>query len=310
MPTALVLGVNGQDGSYLAEALLARGYGVIGVGRQDGSRYVAPSAAFRYQSLDLTVTGPLGRLLAQCQPDMVFHMAAIHGASGFQYEPVWGDMMAVNVVSLHTVLEYARINNPQMRVVYASSAKIFGAQLRGELDETVPHQASCLYSIGKIASMELIQLYRRQHKIQAGSLILFNHESPRRPASYFIPIIAGSIAAAKADPSAKVQVKTLDFQTDWSSAKELMDIAVDVAERAPDQDFVMASGATWHGRAMVEAAFARHGLDYRHHVTETLPRQDPGPAFHASIARMGQCLNRQPQQTVLDVVDWLIADQN
>src|ERR1041384_4555399 len=97
MRSALVLGVNGQDGSYLAERLLARDYSVIGIGRQAQSRYVEPDTRFRYVALDLVDVAALERLLATIAPDLAFQVAAVHGASGFRYEPVWQQMMAVNV---------------------------------------------------------------------------------------------------------------------------------------------------------------------------------------------------------------------
>ncbi|MFN3077959.1 MAG: GDP-mannose 4,6-dehydratase, partial [Alphaproteobacteria bacterium] len=94
MTRALVLGVNGQDGSYLAEALLRRGYEVAGCGRQAQSRYLPESttARFRYHRLDLTDAPALEGLLTALDPDVVFHFAAIHGAAGFAYEPLWGDV--------------------------------------------------------------------------------------------------------------------------------------------------------------------------------------------------------------------------
>ncbi len=310
MQKALVLGVNGQDGSYLAQSLLDRGYGVIGVGRQSASRYLPPATpAFDYVPLDLTDKNGLLSILDAHRPDLAFHVAAIHGSAGFQYEPLWADLAAVNMVSLHTLLEFARTTCPNMRIVYASSSKIFGSPLKGILNETCPTFATCLYSIGKIASLELIRHYRRHHRVNGSNLFLFNHESIRRPASYFIPIIAKAIVAARQDPNFSVRVKTLDFLTDWGSAQEFMDIAVDIAERTPDTDYVMASGTTWQARAMVAKAFARHGLDSSRHIVELLEPQDSGPDFQASIDLMAQTIGRVPVKTIFDVLDeWTLAD--
>ena len=305
--TALVLGVNGQDGSYLAESMLARGYDVVGVGRQSASRYVPLGPRFRYVSLNLTDAMGLSMLLDQCQPHMVLHMAAIHGASGFQYEPVWADMVAVNVVALHAVLEFARALRPDLKVVYAGSSKVFGP-LQGELTEDSPVRSTCLYSNGKISSLELIRHYRMQHGIQCGNLFLFNHESPRRPAHFFVPMVANAILAVKRDSRANLSVRTLDFRTDWSCARELMDITVDSVERAAGQDFIMATGTTWLARDVVRLAFERHGLDCRRHITETLPQQDPGPDFHASTRRLAQLVGRVPKRTVLDIIDDIVAE--
>ena len=307
MPSALVLGVNGQDGSYLAESLLARGYRVTGAGRQPASRYVPPSASFRYVALDLTQRAPLDALLREMKPDCVFHAAAIHGASGFSYEPVWNEMVAVNVTSVHTVLEYARTSAKDLRLVYASSAKVFPNPLSGRIDESTPMKATCLYSIGKLATLELIREYRTRHRIAGANLFTFNHESVRRGPEYFLPTIARCVKRAKQDRQAKIRVKTLQFRTDWSNAAEFMDIAVDVAEKSPAEDFVLASGTTWLGRDAVDKIFARHGLEAARHVEEELRGVDPGPPFSVALDKLQAKVGRVPHRDILPVVDDMIA---
>lgn len=306
MRRSLVIGVNGQDGSYLAENLLRRGYDVVGVGRDIASRYAKTAEGFTYERLDLRDLGSLEQLVRRVAPDVVFHFAAIHGASGFEYEPLWRDMMAVNVLSLHVLLEYARLRSPSMRIVYAGSAKIFPTPLAGTIDETTPARATCLYGIGKIASRDLVMQYRDKHGVAATNLVFFNHESVRRPPSYFLPTIARSIAAAKEDRSFKSHVKTLDFRTDWSGAAELMDLSIDIGETSDVGEIVMASGKTWHGRTAVEHLFARYGLDARDHILETLPRSDPGPEFHVNIDRLAAVVGRRPRVSLSEIMDEMV----
>ncbi len=307
MLKAVVLGVNGQDGSYVAEALLRRGYVVVGAGRQPVSRYVGNSESFRYQQLDLENSADLSALLHTERPDSVFHAAAIHGAAGFSYEPVFAAMASVNVISVHTILEFARKHKPDLRVVYANSSKIFPGPLTGVISETTPYAASCLYSIGKIAALELIRHYRSHHRIAAANLLLFNHESRRRPANFFVPTLARGLAGALADSRHTMTVKTLDFYADWSSAEELMDIAVDISERAPADDFVLASGVTWHGREAVRQLFAQHGLDYSRHVSETLPPQNMGDSFNVCLDHLERSIGRRPSCDLAAIVDDLMA---
>jgi GDPmannose 4,6-dehydratase len=302
---ALVLGVNGQDGSYAAEALLRRGYSVVGVGKQPTSRYVAHEA-FRYLQLDLQDRDALFSLLVVEQPEVAFHLAAIHGAAGFQYEPMFHTAMAVNVTAVHTLLEYARRERPSLRIVYANSAKIFPAPWVGEIDEQTAIRPTCLYSIGKVAALELIRHYRAQHGIAAANLILFNHESPRRSPDYFLPIVAAGLMRALRDPSHTFEVKTLDFLVDWSSAEELMDIAVDIVERAPNEDFVLASGHTSHARQVVLEWFARSGLDYSRHVRESLPPQSLQAPYRVVLDRLQKRIGRVPVRTVQSIVDALL----
>jgi GDPmannose 4,6-dehydratase len=185
---------------------------------------------------------------------------------------------------------------------------MFLAPLTGTIDESTPARATCLYSIGKIASRDLIVQYREKHGVAATNLVLFNHESLRRPPSYFLPTIARSIASAKADPSFHTRVKTLDFWIDWSAAEELMEIAIDLAERSNLTEVILASGKTWHGRAAVEHLFARHNLDFRNHIIETIPvsKLGPGPEFHVDITRLLNAVGRRPVKSISHVVDQMI----
>ena len=215
MHKALILGVNGPDGSYLAASLMRRGYNVVGVGRQATSRYVAEAPLFRYVQLDLAteIHALIDLLTANCF-DVVFHTAAINGPSDFQFEAVWKEMVEVNVISLHTILEYARTNQPGLRLIYAGSVKIYGPKIQESSDESGPFNPTCLYSIGKFSGLKLIQHYAQSHKVPAGSMIFFRRKSLRRPANYFIPIIAKGIAAAQKNSSATITVRTLDFYAD------------------------------------------------------------------------------------------------
>jgi GDPmannose 4,6-dehydratase len=308
MSRSLVIGVNGQDGSYLAEALLQRGHEVLGCGRGEMSRYVKPVPGFTYEKVDLRDLASLEVLLQCWELDFAFHFAAVHGAAGFEYEEEWRDMMTVNVLSMHALLEHARRRAPAMRILYGGSAKIFPAPLTGTIDEATPARATCLYSIGKIASRDLIFQYREKHGVAATNLVLFNHESIRRPPNYFLPTIARSIASAKTNPSFRSSVKTLDFWIDWSAADEFMEIAIDIAEQSNIAEVILASGKTWHGRAAVEHLFARHDLDFRNHIIETLPHADfgPGPEFHVDIGQLMKASGRRPMKSLSHVFDQMI----
>lgn len=308
MRSALVLGVNGQDGSYLAERLIARGYGVVGIAQQPQSRYVRNSDRFRYHALDLEDAAAFASFLADCDADLAFHMAAVHGSAGFSYEPVWRRMMAVNVLTLHALLEHARLRRRDLRIVYASSAKVFPEPLSGVIDEMTPQAATCLYGIGKIASRDLIRQYRDRHGIAASNLYLFNHESARRAPNYFVPTLVRGLAAARRDRAASITLRTLNFRADWSAAAELMDMAVDIAEQAPDQDFVLASGKTWYAREAVEALFRRYDLDYRDHIREQDAQRDLVPDYSVSLARLVAAIGRQPQQDLFAIVGDMLAE--
>ena len=126
--------------------------------------------------------------------------------------------------------------------------------------------------------------YRAQHGIPATNLILFNHDSIRRPAQYFLPTIVNSIGRALELPDFQFEIKTLDFRADWSAAAELMDLAADIAERCDEGELVLASGNTWVGRDAVCRSFARYGLESDHHCRQSSPRADPGRSSRFAAA--------------------------
>ena len=307
MQRSLVLGVNGQDGSYLAECLLRRGYHVTGIGRDPESRYISGSTRFRYVSCDLVKVEGLVHLINEIDFDFAFHFAATHGADGFRYEAVWRDMMAVNVNSLHVLLEHARLRRPRMRVIYAGSCKIFPPPLAGIIDEMTPARATCLYSISKMAARNLMAYYRSRHGVIGTNLVLFNHESPRRPRQYLLATVARAICDSQSNPRHQIKVKNLNFMVDWSDAAELMDLAVDIAERSEAQELVLASGTTLYGRAAVERMFARYGLDINQHVVESERSSDPPPLFQVSLTQLEREIGRRPVKTVDDIIDAMIA---
>lgn len=305
---AVVLGANGQDGGYLCEALLKRGYEVFGVARGPESRYAPAQPGFQYVRLDLEDYEGLSTFLKQTAPTHCFHFAAVHGAvgEGFQYETQWDAMMRVNTLALHAVLETARTVCEQMRIFYAGSAKVFPNPLQGMIDENTSMRSTCLYSIGKIASRDLMEQYRLAHGVQATNLIFFNHDSRRRSTQYFLPKIAQTLASAKRDPSVKTQVHTLDFRIDWGHAAEFMEIVADLARAPYEPQFAMATGVTSHARPVVTEAFRRHGLVMENHVSEDLPPRDPGPDFRVDIGRLASAA-RTPMISVAELIDDLVA---
>ena len=308
MGRALVLGVNGQDGSYLAQALLQRNDHVVGVGRQPNSRYVDDHPRFTYTAADLADERQVEALVRAVAPERIYHFAAVHGptGSGFTYEPVFADMLRVNVGALQIALEHARNRNRSARIFYAGSSKVFPGPLAGQIDESTPTKVSCLYTLGKLAARDLMRLYLRDHDVHATNLILFNHDSPRRPRDYLLPMIAQTIARAKVDPRHVLRVRTLDFWADWSAADELMQIVADLSAAPFVPELILASGKPVYARAAVAALFASHGLKAEDHIVEDQPsRSQASAGFQVRIDRL-ESLARRPSKTIFDVVNELI----
>lgn len=305
MTRSIVLGVGGQDGSILAEELVTSGRQVLGLGRRETFPYTIDSPLFAYRQLDLSEADELDSCLSEFLPDEVFHVAAVHGSAGFPYEEVWGNALDVNTKSLHRVLEYARLQQPQLRVFYASSAKIFGSALRGRVDLSTPRLGSCLYSITKKASGQLASYYEQAHGIKTTVVILFNHESERRPSSFFVPKICKAVRSALANPQHREPLQTLSFHCDWSSARDFMRMAIRVVEAGHGGEMIFASGVTWHGRNFVQQLFARHGLDYVRHIDA--PELVESPFFEVDLSDTLRHIDVGPREDILALCDRLIA---
>ena len=305
MASSLVLGVNGQDGSYLAEVLLARGDQVIGVARQAESRWVDP-AHFRYVPLDAGDESALDALLAETMPDRIFHMAAVHGSSGHTYETTWRQALNVNVGAVHTCLEHLRRRAPAARLFYPSSLKVFGDPPPAVIDEQTPLVSSCLYSITKNAATELIRQYRARHGVWACVGYDFNHDSPRRPDSYFLPrLVAQLVGAARGEPDAP-RVATLDFWCDWGSAQEFMEITADLISLDRPRDVVIATGRPVYAADLAAQLADEIGAP----PPPSTPRRAPVAApFNARLDELRHIRGHAPKHGALDVARWILAER-
>ena len=305
---ALVLGVNGQDGSYLAESLLARGWLVDGVGRQPMSAWIPESKGFSYHALDLNNLVALTALLHERKPGFIFHLAAVHGAAGFRYEDHWLESHTVNTLATPAVLAHQRRHAPKSVLVYASSSKAFDPTQVSVVSESTPRRSTCIYSTTKNAATDLIAYYRRQHRIMASVVWTFNHESPRRRAEYFIPRVVSILANSILDSGFKGEIGTLRFSADWGDAAEYMNFVGDMAEMAPGKDFVLASGTNLQATQFVSELFGRHQLRWQDHLSERdcVPTADPAPALHADLTALRAALGRIPQRSIYDVCDQIL----
>ncbi|MFI3155441.1 MAG: GDP-mannose 4,6-dehydratase [Methylococcaceae bacterium] len=300
---ALVLGVNGQDGSYLAERLLQSGWSVYGVGRQPTSRWLSPVPGFSYHALDLSNLSAFSALLHDIRPDAIFHFAAVHGSAGFSYEEHWKDVHSVNTISVHVILEYLRCGASGCTFIYASSSKVFGSTCSGQIAESSPRYSSCIYTITKNAATDLIVYYRKRHGIKASVVWTFNHESPRRDSTYFIPQIIDTLAKSILNRDYIGEIGTLSFWTDWGDAEEFMDIVVRIAEASPGTDLLLATGETLWAEDFVDTLFKKYGLCWKNHLTERLaPQSERSQKWQADLSALGT-VTLLPVRTIFDVAD-------
>lgn len=301
MKKAVVIGANGQDGTFLVKHLLQKNYLVMGIGRQMGPRVPINFPQFTYYQADLNQADVLSGPLTSFKPDLIFHFAAVHTSAGGDYESQLDSVLKVNVGSVHTALEHIR-SNPDCRFIYASSAKVFGNPLPSFIDETTHKTNQCLYSISKNTAFHIIDYYRNKYKLFASVVFLFNHESELRPANFFISKILDCLAAAVRNPTHITEINTLNFHCDWGSAEEFMDIVVDIIEKAPSEDFVLATGNCTYARDLVAHLFSNYGLSYDHNFLEKFPFDDsPERSYKVDNSKLNRLLQRTPTVDIFDV---------
>jgi GDPmannose 4,6-dehydratase len=260
MMRALITGIAGQDGFYLSELLLSRGYEVHGVLRPGGT--VDGLEEVVLHPVDLSVGNQLAPLIIGIEPDEVYNLAAISSVFRSWREPALTERINAGVVAelLAAVSDYQASGMGRIRFVQASSAEIFGAPSSSPQSERTPLLPSSPYGAAKAYAHQLVGLYRAAG-LHASSCILYNHESPRRPESFVtrkITLAAARIAAGLQD---RLELGNLDARRDWGWAPDYVDALHRAAAAPAPGDYVIATGVTHSVGEFAEAAFARAGVD-------------------------------------------------
>ena len=274
MKRALITGITGQDGSYLAELLLAKGYEVHGLIRRSSTfnthridhLYIdphEPGARFFLHYGDLSDGARLVTLLARINPDEVYNLAAqSHVRVSFDEPEHTADTTGSGTVRL---LEALRIANVDCRFYQASSSEMFGASPPPQNEDT-PFYPRSPYGVAKVYSYWITRNYREAYGMFASNGILFNHESPRRGETFVTRKITRAAARIKAGLEQHVYLGNLDAVRDWGYAPEYVEGMWRMLQADEPDDFVLATGGNYTVRDFLEAAFTHAGLDWREHV--------------------------------------------
>lgn len=280
-PRALVTGVTGQDGSYLAELLLAKGYEVWGLVRRASTFNTArvegilrdphdPRPGLRLRHGDLCDGAGLAAILADLRPDEVYNLGAqSHVRVSFDQPVYTADVVALGALRL---LEAVRSACPAARVYQASSSEMFGASPPPQ-SELTPFRPRSPYACAKVFAFNATVLYREAYGLHASNGILFNHESERRGATFVTRKIARAAARIAAGLDEAVWLGNLDARRDWGYAPEYMEAAWRMLQQDEPGDHVVATGETHSVREFAQLAFALLGLDWRERVRHD-PRYD------------------------------------
>lgn len=273
---ALITGITGQDGSYLAELLLSKGYEVHGVvrrsssmnrGRIDHLQHANPShpegSRFVLHYGDMTDSGGLNRLVKTVRPSEIYNLAAqSHVQISFDQPEYTGDADGLGTTRL---LEAIRTSGLPTRFYQASTSEMFGLTPPPQ-SETSPFHPRSPYAIAKLYAHWMTLNYREAHQLFACSGILFNHESPRRGENFVTRKVTRGIAQILAGKTDKLRLGNLDSKRDWGHARDYVEAMWLMLQQDEADDYVIASGVTRSVREFVEIAFAAAGLDWNKYV--------------------------------------------
>ena len=274
MPVALITGITGQDGSYLAELLLAKGYEVHGIVRRSSTfgtqriEHIFDRLHLHYG--DVTDGGAMARIVAEVEPDELYNLAAqSHVRVSFDQPHYTAEAVALGTLN---VLEAARAI-PGCRVYQASSSEMYGQVVETPQRETTPFRPRSPYGVAKVYAHWITVNYRESYGMHASCGILFNHESPRRGETFVTRKITRAAARIAAGQQKDVSLGNLDAKRDWGHARDYVEAMWLMLQQDEPDDYVIATGETHTVREFATLAFSIVGLDYLDYVKHD-PRYD------------------------------------
>ena len=263
---AIIAGIAGQDGSYLTELLLEKGYKVLGFLKKDDDTAVLSHLIkdIMLEETELVRKEDIVRWTRLFSPNEIYNFAAISFIPDSWDDPYRA--IQVNTLLVAAFLEVIRSHCPGTRFYQASSSEIFGDPPESPQTESTPHNPVTPYGVSKLAAHQLVGLYRKMHKVFAASGILYNHESPRRPEQYVTQKIAKAAAEISKGRRDKLKLGNIDARRDWGFAGDYVrGIWLMLQAETPD-DYIVATGKDHSIRDFLELAFRHVGLDWREWV--------------------------------------------
>ncbi len=268
MKTALITGITGQDGSYLAEHLLEKGYRVVGVVRRSSTtpyeRIAHLVDRVELVSADLLDQTSLTDVVQAAEPDEIYNLAAQSFVQTSWTQPVLtGEFTALGVTRM---LEAMRKAAPKSRFYQASSSEQFGKVVETPQRESTPFYPRSPYGVAKVYGHWITVNYRESFNLFAVSGILFNHESPRRGLEFVTRKITDAVARIKLGKAQEVRLGNIDARRDWGFAGDYVDAMWRMLQQDEPDDYVISTGKTYSVREFLDAAFSVVDLDYRNYV--------------------------------------------
>jgi GDPmannose 4,6-dehydratase len=272
---AVITGITGQDGSYLAEQLLGKGYEVHGIRRRSSSFNTKridsiyrdlhdPSTRFFLHYGDLSDASSIAHIINEVEPDEIYHLGAqSHVRTSFEIPEYTGDVTGLGTTR---VLEAIRRSDKNIKFYQASSSEMFGKVSETPQRETTPFHPRSPYACAKVYAYHVAVNYRESYGMFASNGILFNHESPRRGETFVTRKITRGIARILAGKDKFIYLGNMDAKRDWGFAGDYTNAMYLILQNREPDDFVIATGETHSVKEFAEEAFSLAGLDWKEHI--------------------------------------------
>jgi GDPmannose 4,6-dehydratase len=307
---ALITGITGQDGSYLAEFLLKKGYAVVGMARRASTdpferiEHVRDRVLLR--QADLLDQSSLIRLLRETRPNEIYNLASQSFVpTSWEQAVLTAEFTAVGVTRL---LEAVRLVDPRIRFYQASTSEMFGNVQEVPQHEGTPFYPRSPYGVAKLYGHWITVNYRESYGLFTCSGILFNHESPRRGKEFVSRKVTDGVARIKHALAAQLRLGNLEARRDWGYAGDYVEAMwLMLQQEAPD-DYVIATGETHSVRELAQIAFARAGLDWRQHVVEDQELKRPAEVdlLQGDYSKAKRVLGWQPKVGFRELIEMMV----
>ncbi len=310
MPTAVITGITGQDGSYLAEFLLAKGYRVVGMVRRTSSdplvRIAHVLEDVELVPGDLHDQWSLMDLLRKYEPDEVYNLGAQSYVLTSWNQPVL--TAEVTALGVTRILEAIRTFNPEIKFYQASSSEVFGKVREVPQRETTPLHPRSPYGVAKAYGHWITVNYRESYDLFACSGILFNHESPRRGLEFVTRKVSYAVARIKQGVDDSLGLGNLEPSRDWGFAGDYVKAMWLMLQQDEPDDFVVATGLAHTVREMVEIAFSRVGLDYQDFVVTDEAMKRPAEVDHliGDSSKAKAVLGWEPEVSFRELIEMMV----
>ena len=313
---ALITGITGQDGSYLAEFLLKKKYQVYGLVRrvalEDEShrlwRIKHLLKKVKLSSASLESYASIVKIIQKIKPDEIYHLGA-QSYVAYSFEDEFSTLNT-NINGTHYILSAIKDFSPKSKFYFAGSSEMFGKVQKNKQDENTRFYPRSAYGISKVAGFELTRNYREAYKIFACTGILFNHESPRRGFEFVTRKISSSVAKIKLGKQKTLQLGNIYAKRDWGHAKDYVEAMWSMLQQKKPEDFVIGTGKMHSVKDFAKLAFSTVGLDYKKYIrfNKTLLRPAEVDTLKANYNKAKKILKWKPKTNFTQLVKEMVKE--